>query len=226
MFHYLPPFREYNSCGGEIYDPATSTSAQEPDDLQKMNILAEIKSGEFLVFPRPSSPALITPESALKDETISIYDLSSRHIRKVGDIPGRLAYYNESVSLKDGRLLLVGTQHERDVVDLFDPASGKFSSIGPPAQAHGMGVSLTLLKDGRVLISGGAGRSGTELFDPATLVFMPTGNMIEFRNTKGIQLPDGTVLFAGGIIDGSGFSSGSSPRDDAEIYHPPGLLEK
>jgi 6-phosphogluconolactonase (cycloisomerase 2 family) len=226
LFHYSPQFLEFNSCGGEIYDPASAASEQEPADLQKMNILAEIKGDRFLVFPRPSPPLSINPDNIPGNETISIYDLGSRHIQKIGDIPRRLAYYNESVSLKDGRLLLVGALQERDVVELFDPASGKFSSIGASAQGHGMGVFLTLLKDGRVLISGGAGRSDTELFDPATMTFVPTGNMIQFRNAKGIQLHDGTVLLAGGVFDGSGFSAGGSPPDDAEIYHPLGLLEK
>jgi 6-phosphogluconolactonase (cycloisomerase 2 family) len=221
LFHYSPPFLEFKSCGGEIYDPASSTSATEPDDLQSMYILAQTAGDQFLVFPRLSPPMQVTTESVLKDAPISIYDLHSRHVQKIGDIPGRLAYYNESVLLKDGRLLLFGTQHERDVVELFDPGIGKFTTIGPPAQAHGSGVSLTLLKDGRVLIAGGLGGSRAEIFDPANMTFMPTGNMIELRNAKGIPLRDGTVLFAGGVIDGSGFSAGSSPPDDAEIYHPP-----
>jgi hypothetical protein len=53
--------------------------------------------------------------------------------------------------------------------------------------------------------------------------------MIECRNAKGILLADGSVLFAGGVVDGSlvairgGANSEDNtlPADNAEVYYPP-----
>jgi Lactonase, 7-bladed beta-propeller len=221
LFHYTPGNGRFGPCGGEIYDPATHKSIPERSELESLNIMAQLGGDRLLVFPRPFTERPGALYGIPKSETVSVYDLASRRIRSIGDIPGRLAYHNEHLLLKDGRLLLVGTQQEGGLVELFDPKRMRFTSIGPLAQPHGLGLSLTLLRDGRVLISGGYGRTNAELFDPTTMTFTPTGPMVERNSTTGILLDNGTVLLAGHVFDGRGFSAGRSPRDGAEIYYPP-----
>jgi N-acetylneuraminic acid mutarotase len=83
--------------------------------------------------------------------------------------------------------------------------------------------SATLLRDGTVLVAGGARPGGTvtggveasaELYDPATGSWTATGSMLEERaiHTATLLL-DGTVLVAGG----SGLAGQST---SAELYQP------
>jgi hypothetical protein len=82
------------------------------------------------------------------------------------------------------------------------------------------GHTATLLKNGKVLIVGGwtghySVRNSAELFDPATNMFTPTGNLVvERAGSRATLLADGRVLVTGG----------ANQREDglasAEIYDP------
>jgi hypothetical protein len=79
----------------------------------------------------------------------------------------------------------------------------------------------TLLRDGRVLITGGCGGPGcdtihasTELYDPASRSFRPAASMSTARASHAaVALPDGRILVAGGW-------TGSAATASAEIYDP------
>jgi len=79
-----------------------------------------------------------------------------------------------------------------------------------------MFCTATLLRNGKVLITGGLTNNNdqtasntAELFDPATGVFQPTGNMASARfGHSATLLSDGRVLIAGGV------------NQTAEIYDP------
>jgi Galactose oxidase, central domain len=78
-------------------------------------------------------------------------------------------------------------------------------------KAHSVHTA-TQLNDGRVLIAGGASDSSTELYDPSTDTFTPTGDMTTPRTGHSATLlPDRTVLIAGGSREHPG---------TAEIYDP------
>ena len=126
--------------------------------------------------------------------------------------------------LPDGRVLIVGGIGKGPVLasaELYDPATGRFSSAGNTLAPVGEGATATLLLDGRVLIAGGDGSSPTatptaaaELYDPASGKFSSTGSMTSPRAYHtATLLADGRVLLAGGE-SGSGFSS------SAELYDP------
>ena len=83
-------------------------------------------------------------------------------------------------------------------------------------------ATATLLRDGRVLITGGftgletprKGLATAELYDPKTGEFSPTGSMAQGRfGHTATLLPDGRVLIAGG-------SDGSRALASAELYNP------
>jgi hypothetical protein len=135
--------------------------------------------------------------------------------------------------LPGGRVLVAGGAYSPDGIhvrehasaELFDPATGTFSSVGigsmsvPRADA-----AAAPLPDGRVLVAGGSffGQflSSAELFNPATGTFSSAGIGSMFVPRAGAAaapLPDGRVLVAGGsYFDGSGGHYLSS----AEAFDP------
>ena len=78
------------------------------------------------------------------------------------------------------------------------------ATMPSPRAAH----SATLLADGHVLLAGGCAQDGCEegiagdaiLFDPATGMFSPAGNLLQPRvGHRAIALADGSVLLFGGF---------------------------
>ena len=95
--------------------------------------------------------------------------------------------------------------------------------------------TATLLRDGRVLLTGGFVESASsvtaaaELYDPITGMFTPTGAMTTPRRSHAATLlPDGRVLIAGGFgpptsPESTGcrwLSVSCNPLASAELYDP------
>ncbi len=120
--------------------------------------------------------------------------------------------------LADGRLLLTGgedaTFQVNSSVEIFDPATNKFSTTGSMSQGR-VGHTATLLSDGDVLIVGGGGATA-ELFNPVTGTFSPTSSNPNFARTyhTATLLQNGKVLIAGGQIPGQQDTS------TVELYDP------
>jgi hypothetical protein len=123
------------------------------------------------------------------------------------------------VALLDGTALVFGgggPDHFR-AVELYDPERQTFERVGETLVSR-FGCPATVLKDGRVLLTGGSsaakatyneGLADAELYDPSTKVFTRTGSMNRARaEHSATLLADGRVLIAGGHTD------------SAEIYDP------
>ena len=121
--------------------------------------------------------------------------------------------------LPDGRVLVVGRYNE-----IYDPATGTFSLTGKiDLQQSSTATLLTLLKDGKVLLTGSVTYPAetplakAELYDPASGSFVAVGNMTKARAKQSATLlPDGRVLLTGGI-DRNGPEGRTA---SAEIYDP------
>jgi hypothetical protein len=153
-----------------------------------------------------------------------------------GDLAdARLAH--TATLLPDGRVFVAGGGQGPDLIDgfwvvpgaeIFDPATGTFSSAGMSARD---GHTATLLRSGQVLLVGGeVGWCGcnpygnpapivsasAELYNPATGQFSPTGSMsVERESHTATLLQDGRVLIVGGYrLEGMDWI----PQSSAEIY--------
>jgi hypothetical protein len=144
---------------------------------------------------------------------------------------GTARYGHTAVLLADGRVLVAGGVTRTSTgsaalasAELYDPATGQWSTTGSLATARTK-HSATRLLDGRVLAVGGdAGQNGftsAELYDPATGSWSTTGAMSVARSNDDVccpgiaRLPSGDVLVAGGS-DPQG--TASSVLSSAEVY--------
>jgi hypothetical protein len=113
--------------------------------------------------------------------------------------------------LLDGEVLVTGRNLCRPYpvqvpvksIELYNPRTG-YSRIVAEFRVERYDPDTTLLKDGRVLFTGGVDGSqkpvrDNEIYDPATATLTAAGAMTANRCRESIvSLPDGSVLFAGG----------------------------
>jgi galactose oxidase-like protein len=132
-----------------------------------------------------------------------------------------------SIRLGDGRVLICGGTLNAKVggvlssAELYDSNTRRFIPTGSMTAAR-MGQTITMLRNGRVLIAGGARNIGfrselssAELYDPSTGTFATTGSMRTPREGHtATMLRDGRVLIVGGS------DNGTHTLDSAEIYDP------
>jgi hypothetical protein len=104
-----------------------------------------------------------------------------------------------TTGLADGRVLVAGGLTDPLSAEIYDPATGVWTSTGSMNVRRWLHTA-TLLSDGKVLAAGGyLSADGTcELYDPATGTWTLTGSMSIDRNEHTAVLQyDGTVLVAG-----------------------------
>ena len=113
--------------------------------------------------------------------------------------------------LPDGRVLLAGGVDlgaggaPTGTLEIWDPATQRFSTLVATLNVARSAHTATLLADGRVLVAGGSGAgevvlASAEIIDPVLGTVTPAGNMTRARVTHtATLLPDGRVFAAGGI---------------------------
>ncbi|HEY5947113.1 MAG TPA: hypothetical protein VIV40_16535 [Kofleriaceae bacterium] len=147
-------------------------------------------------------------------------------------------WQHQAVRLPDGSVLFIGgltiglnpdtMLPETQVVstlELFSPLDATFLDVGTlPATAGRVGISATVLPDGRVLISGGQITIGGPPVNSAFIARLdPLDGTVDIVATDRLAVPrsghqatllcDGTVLISGGTMGQSSF----------ERYNPPAL---
>jgi WD40 repeat protein len=131
-----------------------------------------------------------------------------------------------STLLPGGKILIAGgfagsgsENNPYRSTELYDPRTRSFQPAGNMTIGRA-GHTATLLKNGKVLITGGwTGRydvrRAAELYDPTTGIFTLTGNLIiERADNTSTLLPDGRVLVAGGV------DRHENALASAELYDP------
>ena len=137
--------------------------------------------------------------------------------------------------LLDGRVLIAGgitccrapaASFFTDSAEIYDPATNGFTATGSMHDARGLHAAA-LLRDGRVLITGGDGNDpatpplGTEIFDPATGGFGPASDLLAPRDShSAVTLTDGRVLVLGGQVPPQVAGQAGVGIPASEIYDP------
>lgn len=202
----------------ELYDPATGqfTPTSAMSVARESHAAVRLRDGRaFIVGGHRDRRANITLYTSAE-----AYDAATGRFTKVGDMRVR-RHKHDAVLLRDGRVLITGGSDERDAngaydsTELFDPATGRFSS-GPsmkrPRYKH-QGTSI-LLPDGSVLIAGGSTQA--ETLDPAARAFTIADGTARMAGqfSAAALLPDGRVLITGG------YGNRGGPRSSAWAYRP------
>jgi hypothetical protein len=137
-----------------------------------------------------------------------------------------------AVRLPNGKVLVAGgvslgcAVMNVDTIELYNPATGKFASLGAPVEGSTWS-SATLLLDGTVLLTGGVTPDATGdgtidvslVYNPTSGAFTRVGGTTQVPvDSAAVLLADHTVLFAGGAgaVDGGL----GEPLDTALLYHP------
>jgi hypothetical protein len=198
----------------EIYDPATDTFTTAGVISRDGPTATLLQDGSVLLAGGEAGPNIATSNTA--DLEIA----GSGSFEPTGSMLSEREAHTATL-LKDGRVLVAGglipnglTWQAIAEAELYDPASGTFSSAGKMNVARAVHTA-TLLASGKVLLTGGCyvnPCNSAELFDPGTGRFTPTGNMLSARSGQtATLLPNGKVLIAGG---------GSTGTTIAELYDP------
>ncbi|PYQ46880.1 MAG: hypothetical protein DMF59_20390 [Acidobacteria bacterium] len=192
-----PRSTESNS---EIYDPATATFSR------LTSMAAEHYVGAAVVLADGRVLAAGGKRSFERVATAEIYNPASGGWILTGAMSQPRDGF-AAVRLKDGRVLVAGGSSI--TADLFDPATGVFTSLGSVPVPPLRGV---LLPNGKVVLVG-LGRIQT--FDPSARTFRSSSVILKtYRGEALVLLPDGSVLIAGGNIDGTVLSA------DVLVYSP------
>lgn len=209
------------------YDPASGQWLGTPsfDTSRYAQGASLLADGRVLMTGGYRSGYSITTPALLA--TTRVFDPATNLWRSTADMP-HLHGFHTQVTLQDGRVLVVsgyedvtemGRQEASNLVELFDPATGAWTS--PTTTPYWqVGHTTTLLNDGSVLLVGGASSGTPHTFAhrylPATNRWRGAGNLTEARQSHvAALLPDGRVLIAGGRGDDGRYLRSASVYDPA-----------
>lgn len=195
------------------------------------------------VEPRPGEPVSATAAAELYDAALGTWtptgSMAAARTGHTASVLGAPACTGLPRPVWCGKVLVVGgrTPDGRSTAsaELYDPESGSWRTVGALATAR-TGHSATVLQDGRVLVAGGRVAGGdpavegesstgsTELYDPASESWSPTGSLGDTRyGHTATPLADGTVLAAGGrktVFNTVLAEARDEPTAAAELYAP------
>ena len=210
----------------EVYDPtARSWTSTAPLHVARFNHVAvALPGGKALVAGGYLTPGVLT-------ETCEIYDPATGLWSLTGSL-STPRQFHQAVALTNGKVLVVGglgTNGQGGFAtlasaELYDPATGQWSPAGLLGTARFL-HTVTLLADGRVLVTGGAATNASgqnvpplasaELYDPAANRWTGATAMSTGRTGHAaIVLSNGQVLVTGG------FGVSGVPSHTTELYDP------
>jgi hypothetical protein len=212
-----------NGCdaiaSAELYDPATQTfSATGSLQTARMEHTATLlANGKVLI----AGGMYFTANGPGTLASAELYDPATGTFTYTGSMVQQAAG-NAAIALNDGKVLMLGGSYliiggggGPSAPQIYDPATGLFSSTtGSLNTVNRFSPTLTLLNDGTVLVTGGSDNTA-EIYDPTNGTFAYTGSLNKTRSGTATLLTNNNVLMAGGY----NCSSDCAPAGpQAEIY--------
>jgi N-acetylneuraminic acid mutarotase len=210
-------------ASAELYDPSSGswTATRSMIEARAGHTATLLPDGRVLV----AGGGIISSIGSLL-ASAELYDPSSGSwTRADGMIEARDGH--TATLLPNGQVIVAGGYGSIGSLlasaELYNPSSGSWTATGSMIEAP-YGHTATLLPNGAVLAAGGCcddpstghQLAPTELYDPESGSWTATGNMHEGRAAHtAALLADGTVLVAGGSLQGTAVPSAS-----AELYDP------
>jgi hypothetical protein len=194
----------------ELFDPSTGTFSPAASMTRPRSIGSSatlLRDGRVLVV---GGGADVGPSAEL-------YDPATDTFAPTGPMTVARVGFLSATLLGDGRVLLTGglvplaadprtTPDYTPTAEVYDPATGTFSSVGPMAAPRSMHAA-SILADGTVLVAGGSHArmsegppivvSDAEIFDPATGTFRATGSLHRPRLMPAVVASGDRVLVLG-----------------------------
>lgn len=208
------------AAGGEIRSAWSNGDPQQT--LQNVHLLgAATLLGNGLVIAAGG----LNPKSATfaAEATAELYDPATRRWTETGSL-NTPRWSLDAISLRNGQALFAGgasafaPSAALDTAEVFDPRTGKFSFTANTLSVARQGYGISLLGDGRVLITGGSpagnnlsgsGVAAVDVYDSATNRFQAAAPLHFGRALHAqVTLRDGRVVVIGGA------------QTSAEIYDP------
>jgi Galactose oxidase, central domain/Kelch motif len=221
---------EASLASAELFDPVSgSWSAAMPMSVDRTGHTATLlPDGRVLV--AGGAIEVLGSNGPKPLDSTELYDPATGSWTTTGPMTA-VRYGQVALLLPNGTVISLGGYSDTGLVpfaELFDPA-GETWTVGPRIA---LGISTaTLLADGRLLITGWPGATGSPnpswLYDSAGGTVTATAPMLEARSSgtgdyTATLLLDGTVLIAGGegdVFDMSGNES-FPELTTTELYHP------
>ena len=205
----------------EIYDPATGrfTPTGSMHRPRSCFTAVMLNDGRVLVAGGLSGGQYPNHRA---EPTAEIYDPETQRFTETGNMQFP-RWKHGAALLPDGQVLVAGGSYEmgRQITysstEIFNPSTGRFSP-GPQMKSHRykMLSGVVALKDGRILMAGGA--ELPEIYDPARAVFTELGGepLDGFLFSTATLLRDGRVL----LVDGYGHHPADGAVKRALIWKP------
>ncbi|MGE4132064.1 MAG: Kelch repeat-containing protein [Bdellovibrionales bacterium] len=195
-------------------DSGSETSNESQSEMhfpRGGHVAVRLKSGKVLVLGG-------LPLGFDLEETSEIYDPTSNTWTKGPKPAINNRHWARGVLLDDGRVLIVGGATifssgpsygkalSRTEIEVYNPSNNQFELIANSTNPRA-GASVTKLKDGRILILGGANGPSTsmyadgEIFDPTTNQLHSISGVMSLgrRNHNAVVMESGDVLITGGL---------------------------
>lgn len=203
-----------NTC--EIYDPsAYSWSPATPMSFARIGFAsAVLPNGNILAIGGIGDPT----GANSYPKTCEIYDAAT-NTWSVTDSMSHGRWKHRAIALQNGNILVVGGNISTTVTEIYNVTTNEWEIAASTNQNSRNYPSLTLLNDGKVLLTGGGG-SGivgdktAEIYDPIADTWTDVPNLMNENRYKHhtILLDNGKVLISGGLD--------FSAQDSAELFDP------
>ena len=163
------------------------------------------------------------PRPPFEPDTAQLYDPASGTWSAAGNMLAPEAGFPPTLLL-DGEVLVGHVDEPATYPDVstigaevYDPEKGTWTATGkmvrgPDSWATDFGSTATLLRDGKVLVTG---QGGAQVYDPESGTWSATGTMITPRHSH-----TATLLRDGMVLAAAGYDGGDEPLGSAELYDP------